>query len=78
MSEVKIESPSFAFYNQLMQQTRTSKDLPSDCICYDCKYHESDWTYRFCRFTKCPYIAGFQTYRDEFYDEGRTNGGISG
>lgn len=77
MDALTVESPAFAFYKQMMQQTKNTKAMPSDSICYSCPYHESDWTYRFCRFTECPYIEGFQTYRDEYYDEGKSDGGIS-
>lgn len=76
MEGQKISASSFCFFKNLMQPG--CADYPVDSICDGCRYHEQDWQYRFCRFTECPGIPGFKTYREEYGGEDRDYGGIQG
>lgn len=71
-----INGRSFCFFKNLMLPD--GADYPVDSICDGCQYHEPDWEYRFCRFTECPGIKGFKTYREEADGKDGKYGGIQG
>ncbi len=72
MENKEIIGDSFCFFSSLMQPD--GDEYPVDGICEGCKNHKPEWEYRFCRYTECPKMAGFKTFREE-YDGGK-NGGI--
>lgn len=56
---------SRSFYEQLMQQPPNLRC--SDALaCQNCKYYRPEWKYRFCKFTECPYVAGFKTFKEMY------------
>lgn len=73
-----IKSRSSCFFENLMQPEEHTKDYPVDSICEGCRYHEPEWEYRFCRFTECPGIKGFMTFRDEEFRKDCSHGSIQG
>ena len=64
MEGQQMTDRSFCFFKSLMQPD--GAEYPIDSICDGCRYHEPEWEYRFCRFTECPGIPGFKTFREEY------------
>lgn len=58
----------FEVFKEMMETTGI-KTGDSDDICCGCKYHRPKFQYRFCQFTECPYIKGFKTYRERYYEK---------
>lgn len=73
------EKRAFIFYKRLMRQSyKQGTDYPVDFACSGCRNHRPDWKYRFCVLTECPYLKGFKTFREKFYEDGgETDAGIS-
>jgi hypothetical protein len=57
-------------YECFMQQTpEQSRVLAEDAFCVGCRCHRPKWKYRFCAYTECPQMKGFQTFREKYLEE---------
>ena len=73
------ESREFNFYKKLMQHSHLrGREERVDSLCIGCENHRPDWEYRFCKYTECPLLNGFKTFREECYEDGgETDASIS-
>ena len=52
-------------YEEMMKTAhqRDRPDRDEDLFCRSCRHFRPDWEYRYCRFVKCQYVNGVQTFR---------------